>query len=646
MKLRISALLLCLYSLLISASCLAQTGYTTVSSTHLTDSTGSTISNATIQFAPVAANGQGISFQVNGNGQSISAPVQTQVTNGTFTINLADTNLTKPQNVCFSVTVTDNTSGNVLLGSLGYNCVQPQFTTYWCTSGNCIFDQYQPNLASLAVNQTGPAGPAGPACSTGTGTCVMTVPIQLPADPTQTQNAATKHYVDFSLVFPITAYGAVSGAPDVTGPVQSAINEATVVGGTVYFPPGVWNINGPINPACDGIICIPAIAATAQSAQVKIMGTTRVRQDSQGTTSNIGSVIVSTTAGVDPFSAVFNVPQVSGGFANDDNIDVYFSGLTIRNPPNPGLGCIRMYYAAGAAIDNVRCEIGESYTGTSHTQPVNVATGITLPQTGNDTLSRLTWSQVSGYYQGVSASEHAYFESDWVAFGIQGLFISPGFNTIYGHIGFEEVATPIVVGIGPAVVNLDIGIEQEPTAVGVSDACAPWCYSGTDISDPSNFLTGYIHYDKTQAVVGHISDAIVDSSVTAPYVTFYNNWMNQQSRIQVPILTAFGGNATFIPGTGVTSVTCVTTTQKCNSSRGVIQITVGGAPISPGPTVMTLGFGDPFSQFTPLCQVVEEGSTTYHGFNVSSTIAASFTVNSAVTLPASSIVTLAYSCQL
>jgi hypothetical protein len=90
----------------------AQTGYTTVSSTRLTDSTGALITNATIQFAPVAANGQAIAFEVNGNGQAIFSPVQAPVTSGAFSISLADTNLTAPKNVCYSVTVTDNASGN------------------------------------------------------------------------------------------------------------------------------------------------------------------------------------------------------------------------------------------------------------------------------------------------------------------------------------------------------------------------------------------------------------------------------------------------------------------------------------------------------------------------------------------------------
>jgi hypothetical protein len=161
---RLIALLFCLSALPLCA----QTGYTTVQSTHFTDSTGALITNATIQFSPVAANGTTpIAYQVNGNGQATFAAVQTQVTGGVFSLHLADTNLTQPRNVCFSVTVTDNASGNTLLGALGYACVQPQWTAYWCVAGACNFDAYQPNLAPLALTQTGPPGPQGPAGPTG-----------------------------------------------------------------------------------------------------------------------------------------------------------------------------------------------------------------------------------------------------------------------------------------------------------------------------------------------------------------------------------------------------------------------------------------------------------------------------------------------
>jgi len=147
-------------------------GYVSLSSNQLQDSTGNLIANATLHASPVNNSGSPLGFRVNGLGQSVSSTVATIVTNGVFTIQLADTALTLPINICYSLTVTDNVSGRQLLGP-GYSCVQPAgsgsaVSSGFCTAatsvgGACSFDVYPPNEAALVVTQTGPAGPTGPA---------------------------------------------------------------------------------------------------------------------------------------------------------------------------------------------------------------------------------------------------------------------------------------------------------------------------------------------------------------------------------------------------------------------------------------------------------------------------------------------------
>ena len=133
------------------------TGYTTVSATKLSDSSGNLISNAVITFTPCSTSGAPISFQVGGGGQASNAPVSAPVTNGAFSIQLADTTLTEPQNVCYRVQVQGRTfSAGIppvqLLGP-GY-LIQPSGATW-------SLDGFVPNLATLALIQTGPQGPQG-----------------------------------------------------------------------------------------------------------------------------------------------------------------------------------------------------------------------------------------------------------------------------------------------------------------------------------------------------------------------------------------------------------------------------------------------------------------------------------------------------
>jgi hypothetical protein len=157
-------------------------GYVSVYSENLQDSTGTKVASATISFTPTNNSGIPISYKVNGNGQASERPVTALVTNGAFTILLADTALTSPQNVCFNVTAIDNVTNRQLLGP-GYSCIQPAGsgvavtgTNAWCSAatgsagGTCFFDILTPNLAALAVIQqfpTGPIGPQGPTGATG-----------------------------------------------------------------------------------------------------------------------------------------------------------------------------------------------------------------------------------------------------------------------------------------------------------------------------------------------------------------------------------------------------------------------------------------------------------------------------------------------
>jgi hypothetical protein len=147
-------------------------GYVTVSASNVQDSAGILLANGTISFTPVNNSGAPISYRVNGKGQAITTPVSTLVTNGAFSIQLADTAQTAPDNVCYAVTIWNKTTGKQILGT-GYGCVQPAgsgvavtSSNAWCTAatptvgGICNFDNYTPNLAALVTVQTGPVSPA------------------------------------------------------------------------------------------------------------------------------------------------------------------------------------------------------------------------------------------------------------------------------------------------------------------------------------------------------------------------------------------------------------------------------------------------------------------------------------------------------
>jgi hypothetical protein len=202
----------------------AQSGFVTVSASHVSDATGGLLASGTISFAPVDNNGKPISFKVGGTngGQVISQPVTTAVTAGVYSISLADTALTSPVNVCFSVTIVDNVTGYNLLGP-GYTCVQPASSgppatgsQAWCTTaGVCNWDQYIPNLSAQIVTQPGPTGPTGPVGPTGS-----TGPLGPVGPPGPTGPAG-----------PTGPTGPIGGSLSYPGVTTDSSNGLSVVGG-------------------------------------------------------------------------------------------------------------------------------------------------------------------------------------------------------------------------------------------------------------------------------------------------------------------------------------------------------------------------------------------------------------------------------
>jgi hypothetical protein len=143
----ITLALLCAY-----ASLPAQT--VTVSATALQDSAGNLVSG-TITFQPSLLNDHPASYRAPGGGQVILQPVSATVTLGAFSIELPDTTLTNPANICFTASL--STAKGSGLGP-GYSCVQPHYaatgSTDWCQAGVCDFDDYTPSLPTTALAQT------------------------------------------------------------------------------------------------------------------------------------------------------------------------------------------------------------------------------------------------------------------------------------------------------------------------------------------------------------------------------------------------------------------------------------------------------------------------------------------------------------
>lgn len=292
----------------------------------------------------------------------------------------------------------------------------------------------------------------------------------------------------------VRAYGAVCNSGlDETAHLQAAINAGSTIGGIVYFPPCTFAVNGPVQSSCNGIICIP-VAPQDAATQVRLQGTTKNRQDENGT-SLTGTVITSTQNSPFDFdSAIIAVPMSAGGF---NNADLYVSDIDFRTYPDPNIGCINATWSAGADIEHIRCEVGESFSGSTKTKPTHHINAILLPGVNNDTLAVFKYSEVSGYETGIVASEHSDIEESTFSFGVVGVNYQSGFHTANSNLmQLQDVGTPILFTGGPLPVNAQgLDIQYDPTHM-TCPAIDPWCFSGTDISDVNNYGFGHMSYAK------------------------------------------------------------------------------------------------------------------------------------------------------
>jgi hypothetical protein len=160
-----------LAALLLLPCAFAQTGYVTMTAANLIDQSGggATITNATATFCLVNAGGTPIGVHIGSSSGGQAAPrcLSVPVSSGVLTGTLVDTNLSNPQNPCYQLTVTDNTSGDLVLGGpgSGYSCLQPQWTEsspMSCVAGVCSLDSYTPTGTPGLMQAVGAAGPAGP----------------------------------------------------------------------------------------------------------------------------------------------------------------------------------------------------------------------------------------------------------------------------------------------------------------------------------------------------------------------------------------------------------------------------------------------------------------------------------------------------
>ena len=117
---------------------------------------------------PANNNGSVINFQYGNGGQGVTRQMCYQVTAGALQsgVQVPDTYITNPQNLCLYATLVDPTQSPLKQVVSTFPCLQPASSGQsWCSTVSgvttCDLDNYAPLEGSLVVQQTGIQGPSG-----------------------------------------------------------------------------------------------------------------------------------------------------------------------------------------------------------------------------------------------------------------------------------------------------------------------------------------------------------------------------------------------------------------------------------------------------------------------------------------------------
>lgn len=296
-------------------------------------------------------------------------------------------------------------------------------------------------------------------------------------------------------------YNAVGdGVTDDTAAIQAAIDVCTNIGGTVYFPDGVYVIGGEYK----------AIAGTAGYSQlllpafgecggvegcfkpyitIKLSGLNSPSHSTDLSTN--GAVLLSTRVPdttncciIGMPSRVINTNESPWGFVR---INLFVEKLTIRTGADPKQNALDLGWLGHAFLSDLWIDTGVTFTSITNAT-TNLSYGLITPRKLNNVVTSIKDIDVMGFHTGFGLSE---FNG---AFNIRSWLCSVGFE-IFPSDGLNDVMRMMyfwcptgIVASGKATVNFN-DLEFEDTAPGRGPA---WAAKVWSIWEPTNYLWGSI----------------------------------------------------------------------------------------------------------------------------------------------------------
>lgn len=307
----------------------------------------------------------------------------------------------------------------------------------------------------------------------------------------------------------VSGGNAVYGTDDAI-PVQNALNYCVSNGMVLDFPSGICVIKGVINNTVKkSILSIPnmglaeggAITPTF-SPSITIQG--RGYGGMGGGSYKCGwsgtwLVCVNATNVVSD-SSFFQAGDDSSGSLAANMIKVVWKDIGIRLPGNPQMSALLMGYTSANALSGVAVDSGYGSYDPSAPQPTkSTSIAVEMSYSGMNGVGENTLQSVdiTGFYRGLSASEHTHWQSGFIQLCSIGVYFPNAWHaTLFDHIGFQRCATCFSTsgnGVSTSMMNA-LCVDIEKTTGG-----GKWYDTTYDVTDPSSVLHGFLFHTTTTA---------------------------------------------------------------------------------------------------------------------------------------------------
>lgn len=302
-------------------------------------------------------------------------------------------------------------------------------------------------------------------------------------------------------IFDVTTYGALGdGSTDDTSAIQSAIDACEAAGGgTVYFPRGIYVVNGALQdtsrsnaqlllPRRDAVdteaITVVLKGEAPPPAIYSVVGATPLPN-------NLSVIKGTLNTGT---GAMIGAHGPVGTFQGFTNLYLVVRDLTLQMPANPTLTALDASLVCELDADNLLINAGNFDVDTISAQTTSTSYGLRTPGNNNGALTRLGIVTVVGFYNGYEIGEHC-LGQDVSAAACKQAFV---FVQVYHSSMFTRLMTVHcqkgLVFIGEHVVQIgEFNIEH---------ASAGTWNIVYDVDDASNYAHGALYWHVVLANVG------------------------------------------------------------------------------------------------------------------------------------------------